>query len=126
MKRLQSKRNHIHGSTVAVAALLLIGVLAGPAAAQSTESAAAATTTNTSQDATTRHAVNTNDPFNTFVYDILGATPSIKLPVFLSKPSPAAAGSSNPPSSERAAKRGDAKPVTSDSVQRAETTAGLQ
>jgi len=123
MNSLQSKRIHIHGSSVTVAAALLAGVLAAaPAAAQSTVPAAAGADP-ASQDATTRMAAGTNDPFNTFVYDVLGATPSIQLPNFLRQgPRVTTRNSDAVSSTEQTGTNKEAKPAT-ESVGRTETAA---
>lgn len=118
MNSLQSKLTYLRGSSVALAAALLTGVLAsGPASAQSAVRAAAAPPS-ASQDATTRREVVTHDPFSPFVYDALGATPSIQLPAFLGKPGRArAVDQSAVPSAENADKDVTAKPTVAASVE---------
>lgn len=84
MNSLQSKRTVIRSSVTAVAALSIGLLAAGQAAAQSSVPAATGPTQNL-QDVTTRRSAAAHDPFSPFTYDVLGATPSLRLPVFIRK-----------------------------------------
>jgi hypothetical protein len=85
MNSPQSKRTHIHGSSVAAAAALLIGLFTtGQAAAQSS-GPVAVDPTRAKQDVTTKHGPVAHDPFSEFTYEALGATPSLQLPAFIRK-----------------------------------------
>lgn len=84
MKTLQSK--HTRGPRLSVAAgvaLTTALIAGGQAAAQSANPADAA---RSREDATTKPAPTAHIPSGPFVYDALGATPSIRLPALFGKP----------------------------------------
>src|SRR4029453_14129399 len=78
-------------SRATIRAALLIGglVLAGAANAQTSATPDRAASEAVAKNATTSTAAAQHDPFSPFVYDALGATPSIRLP-FQRSASPAA------------------------------------
>jgi hypothetical protein len=124
MNSLQSKCTPLGGFAVSAAAALLTGLLAGgPAAAQSAGPAAAATIP-ASQNATTSREAVSHDPFSPFVYDVLGATPSIRLPASSGRQALArAAATDKASSSDRAAKGAEATPTVAVTAERAGTAA---
>lgn len=69
------------GRILASASLLVaLLTLAGMATAQSAAAADRAPSAEPAKNATTSQAVKQHDPFSPFVWDVLGATPSVRLP----------------------------------------------
>ena len=125
MSSPQSKRTHLRGFSLATSAGLLAGLLAtGQAAAQATGPANAGASQPTQDEGTKREPV-AHDPFSPFVYDVLGATPSIRLPAFFGKQTRAAADANEPSSADRIAKDGAAKPTVAAAAGRTDTAARL-
>lgn len=108
-------------SRATIRAALLVGglVLAGAASAQTSATPDRASSEAVAKNATTSTAAVQHDPFSPFVYDALGATPSIRLP-FQRSASPA---SKQAETKGRDAARQESSPSVSAAGQRTETVA---